>query len=179
MGWLLLVAVIVVYIILGILYESFVHPLTILSGLPSAALGALLTLYLTGVPLTIYAFVGMIMLVGIVKKNAIMMIDFALARQRGRDAVAAAEAIYDPAHHDDNNGGADGHSAHRAWIGHGRGLAPPARAMRRWWTVVFPTVDALHHAGSLYISGQSTEEVRYVPPNSRGRWGVSRVVMTW
>jgi len=97
MGWLLLVAVIVVYIILGILYESFVHPLTILSGLPSAALGALLTLYLTGVPLTIYAFVGMIMLVGIVKKNAIMMIDFALARQRGRDAVAAAEAIYEAA----------------------------------------------------------------------------------
>src|SRR5665213_818944 len=86
-----------VYIILGILYESFIHPLTILSGLPSAALGALLTLYLTGVPLTLYAFVGMIMLVGIVKKNAIMMIDFALQRQRGRDAVAAADAIYEAA----------------------------------------------------------------------------------
>ncbi len=97
MGWLLLVAVIVVYIVLGILYESFIHPLTILSGLPSAALGALLTLYLTGVPLTLYAFVGMIMLVGIVKKNAIMMIDFALQRQRGRDAVAAADAIYEAA----------------------------------------------------------------------------------
>ena len=97
MGWLLLVAVIVVYIVLGILYESFIHPLTILSGLPSAALGALLTLYLTGVPLTLYAFVGMIMLVGIVKKNAIMMIDFALQRQRGRDAVVAADAIYEAA----------------------------------------------------------------------------------
>jgi HAE1 family hydrophobic/amphiphilic exporter-1 len=97
MGWLLLVAVIVVYIILGILYESFIHPLTILSGLPSAALGALLTLYLTGVPLSLYAFVGMIMLVGIVKKNAIMMIDFALQRQRGHDAVAAADAIYEAA----------------------------------------------------------------------------------
>ena len=97
MGWLLLVAVIVVYIILGILYESFIHPLTILSGLPSAALGALLTLYLTGVPLTLYAFVGMIMLVGIVKKNAIMMIDFALQRQRGRDAVPATDAIYEAA----------------------------------------------------------------------------------
>jgi HAE1 family hydrophobic/amphiphilic exporter-1 len=97
MGWLLLMAVIVVYIILGILYESFVHPLTILSGLPSAALGALLTLYLTGIPLTLYAFVGMIMLVGIVKKNAIMMIDFALARQRGREAVGAMEAIYEAA----------------------------------------------------------------------------------
>ena len=97
MGWLLLVAVIVVYIVLGILYESFIHPLTILSGLPSAALGALLILFLTGVPLSLYAFVGMIMLVGIVKKNAIMMIDFALQRQRGADAVPAADAIYEAA----------------------------------------------------------------------------------
>jgi HAE1 family hydrophobic/amphiphilic exporter-1 len=80
-----------VYIVLGILYESFVHPLTILSGLPSAATGALLTLYLFGIPLTLYAFVGMIMLVGIVKKNAIMMIDFALSREReyGIDAHKA------------------------------------------------------------------------------------------
>jgi HAE1 family hydrophobic/amphiphilic exporter-1 len=97
MGWLLLVAIIVVYIILGILYESFIHPLTILSGLPSAALGALLTLYIFSIPVTIYAFVGMIMLVGIVKKNAIMMIDFALARQRSQQAVQAAEAIYEAA----------------------------------------------------------------------------------
>ena len=78
MGMLLLIAMIVVYIILGILYESFIHPLTILSGLPSAAVGALLTLFIFGMPLTLYAFVGMIMLIGIVKKNAIMMIDFAL-----------------------------------------------------------------------------------------------------
>jgi multidrug efflux pump subunit AcrB len=97
MGWLLFIATIVVYIILGILYESFIHPLTILSGLPSAALGALLTLYLTGIPLTIYAFVGMIMLIGIVKKNAIMMIDFALQRQRCNFRIAAAQAIYEAA----------------------------------------------------------------------------------
>jgi len=97
MGMLLLVATMVVYIILGILYESFVHPLTILSGLPSAALGALLTLYVAGVPLTIYAFVGMIMLVGIVKKNAIMMIDFALQRQRRGALIPAAEAIREAA----------------------------------------------------------------------------------
>jgi HAE1 family hydrophobic/amphiphilic exporter-1 len=89
--------VIVVYIILGILYESFIHPLTILSGLPSAALGALLMLYFTHIPLTLYAFVGMIMLVGIVKKNAIMMIDFALQKQRGRDAIRAMDAIYEAA----------------------------------------------------------------------------------
>jgi HAE1 family hydrophobic/amphiphilic exporter-1 len=91
-GVLLLVAVLVVYIVLGILYESFIHPLTILSGLPSAGLGALLTLMLFQVPLSLYAFVGIIMLIGIVKKNAIMMIDFALARQR-QDGMAPAEAI--------------------------------------------------------------------------------------
>jgi HAE1 family hydrophobic/amphiphilic exporter-1 len=82
LGILLLIAILVVYIVLGILYESFVHPLTILSGLPSAALGALLTLLIFRVDLSLYAFVGVIMLIGIVKKNAIMMIDFALERQR-------------------------------------------------------------------------------------------------
>jgi HAE1 family hydrophobic/amphiphilic exporter-1 len=94
---LLLIACLTVYIVLGILYESFIHPLTILSGLPSAAAGALLTLYLAGLPLTIYAFVGMIMLVGIVKKNAIMMIDFALHKQRSEAGVTAAEAIMEAA----------------------------------------------------------------------------------
>ncbi len=93
LGILLLIAIVVVYIVLGILYESFIHPLTILSGLPSAALGALLTLMIFKVDLNLYAFVGIIMLVGIVKKNAIMMIDFALERQR-KDGMAAAEAIF-------------------------------------------------------------------------------------
>ena len=82
MGMLLFLAVVIVYLVLGILYESFIHPLTILSGLPAAAFGALLALMSFGLPLTLYAFVGIIMLVGIVKKNAIMMIDFALQRQR-------------------------------------------------------------------------------------------------
>jgi hydrophobe/amphiphile efflux-1 (HAE1) family protein len=82
MGFLLVAGILVVYIMLGILYESFIHPLTILSGLPSAAAGALATLWLFDMSLTLYAYVGMIMLVGIVKKNAIMMIDFALVRQR-------------------------------------------------------------------------------------------------
>jgi hydrophobic/amphiphilic exporter-1 (mainly G- bacteria), HAE1 family len=90
---LLILSIVVIYIILGILYESFIHPLTILSGLPSAAFGALLTLMLFRVELSIYAFVGIIMLVGIVKKNAIMMIDFALEAQR-RDGQSATEAIY-------------------------------------------------------------------------------------
>ncbi|HEU5336983.1 MAG TPA: efflux RND transporter permease subunit [Terriglobales bacterium] len=93
LGVLLLAAILVIYIVLGILYESFIHPITILSGLPSAGFGALLTLMLFHMDLNVYAFVGVIMLVGIVKKNAIMMIDFALEAQRteGKDAE---EAIY-------------------------------------------------------------------------------------
>jgi multidrug efflux pump subunit AcrB len=97
MGLLLTIAIITVYIILGILYESFVHPLTILSGLPSAAVGALITLWVFGVPLSLYAFVGMIMLIGIVKKNAIMMIDFALHRERGAEQASPHDAIYEAA----------------------------------------------------------------------------------
>jgi HAE1 family hydrophobic/amphiphilic exporter-1 len=79
---LLLLAVLVIYIVLGILYESFAHPLTILSGLPSAAFGALVTLLIFRMELNVYGFVGLLMLLGIVKKNAIMMIDFALDAQR-------------------------------------------------------------------------------------------------
>jgi HAE1 family hydrophobic/amphiphilic exporter-1 len=93
LGWLLLLAILVIYIVLGILYESFIHPITILSGLPAAGLGALLTLTIFKQDLSLYAFVGVIMLVGIVKKNAIMMIDFALDAQR-REGKAPAEAIY-------------------------------------------------------------------------------------
>ncbi|HEY7435873.1 MAG TPA: efflux RND transporter permease subunit, partial [Methylomirabilota bacterium] len=92
LGLLLLAAVLVIYLILGILYESFIHPLTILSGLPSAGVGALLTLMLFHQELNLYGFVGIIMLVGIVKKNAIMMIDFAIdAQRKGRPA---ADAIF-------------------------------------------------------------------------------------
>jgi HAE1 family hydrophobic/amphiphilic exporter-1 len=95
--WLLLaLAVFVVYLVLGILYESFIHPLTILSGLPSAGLGALIALYYFSMDLSIYAFVGLIMLIGIVKKNAIMMIDFALEGQRNK-GKEPAQAIYEGA----------------------------------------------------------------------------------
>ena len=93
LGILLLMAILVIYLVLGVLYESFIHPITILSGLPSAGFGALLTLILFKVELNIFGFVGIIMLVGIVKKNAIMMIDFALAAQRG-EGKSPAEAIY-------------------------------------------------------------------------------------
>ena len=90
---LLLLTIVVIYIILGVLYESYIHPLTILSGLPAAGLGALLTLLIFGKDLNLYSFVGIIMLVGIVKKNAIMMIDFALEMQR-KENKTPLEAIY-------------------------------------------------------------------------------------
>ena len=95
---LLIVAVFVIYMVLGILYESFIHPLTILSALPFAGFGALLTLLMFRVDLTVYAFVGVIMLVGLVKKNGIMMIDFAIETQRNtgksaRDAIVEACSI--------------------------------------------------------------------------------------
>jgi HAE1 family hydrophobic/amphiphilic exporter-1 len=90
---LLVIAVMVVYIVLGILYESYIHPLTILSGLPSAGFGALVTLIIFRMDLNIYAFVGMIMLIGIVEKNAIMQIDFALEAERG--GKRPQEAIYE------------------------------------------------------------------------------------
>jgi len=89
---LLVIAVFVVYIVLGILYESYIHPFTILSGLPSAAFGALVTLMVFHMDLNIYAFVGMIMLIGIVEKNAIMQIDFALEAER--EGNTPEQAIY-------------------------------------------------------------------------------------
>jgi HAE1 family hydrophobic/amphiphilic exporter-1 len=93
LGVILLMAIFVIYVVLGILYESFIHPLTILSGLPSAGLGALLTLLIFRVDLNLYAFVGVIMLVGLVKKNGIMMIDFAIEAQRA--GKNARDAIYE------------------------------------------------------------------------------------
>ena len=94
LGLLLFVAIGVVYIVLGALYESYIHPITILSGLPSAGLGALITLYLFGNELNIYSFVGLVMLIGIVKKNAIMQIDFALDAERQR-GLSPTEAIHE------------------------------------------------------------------------------------
>jgi HAE1 family hydrophobic/amphiphilic exporter-1 len=94
MGVLLALAIFVIYLVLGILYESFIHPLTILSGLPTAAFGALLTLWLFQIDLNMYAFVGMIMLVGIVKKNAIIMIDFAIEARR-TEGKSPDDAIFE------------------------------------------------------------------------------------
>jgi HAE1 family hydrophobic/amphiphilic exporter-1 len=94
-GLLLFAAVLVIYIILGVLYESFIHPLTILSGLPSAGIGALLTLKLAGMDLSVIAMIGIVMLIGIVKKNAIMMVDFAVERRK--EGASAEDAIVEAA----------------------------------------------------------------------------------
>jgi hydrophobic/amphiphilic exporter-1 (mainly G- bacteria), HAE1 family len=93
LGLLLLIAILVIYLILGILYEDFLHPITILSGLPSAGFGALLTLLFFNVELNVYSFIGVILLVGIVKKNGIMMVDFAIEAQQ-REHLQPAAAIY-------------------------------------------------------------------------------------
>jgi multidrug efflux pump len=92
-SWLILAALITVYIVLGVLYESYVHPITILSSLPSAGLGALLALQFMNVDLSVIALIGIILLIGIVQKNAIMMIDFALDAQR-KEGKQPIEAIY-------------------------------------------------------------------------------------
>jgi len=94
--WLILAAVVTMYIVLGVLYESYIHPITILSTLPSAGVGALLALLMAGQDLNLIAIIGIILLIGIVKKNAIMMIDFALEAERGQ-GMQAHEAIYQAA----------------------------------------------------------------------------------
>ena len=109
--WLILAALLTVYIVLGILYESYVHPITILSTLPSAGVGALLALTLFGTEFSIIALIGVILLIGIVKKNAIMMIDFALEAERDRNKDSQASdfrglPVALPADHDDDDGGA-------------------------------------------------------------------------
>ena len=113
LGLLLVIAVMVIYLVLGILYESFIHPITILSGLPSAAVGALLTLLVFGEDLNLYSFLGVILLIGIVKKNAIMIVDFALDAERTR-GIRPEEAIYQGClqrfrpYYDDDDGGSVG-----------------------------------------------------------------------
>ena len=91
--WLILAAIIVIYLVLGMLYESYIHPVTILSTLPSAGVGALLALSLTGYDLSIIALIGIVLLMGIVKKNAIMMIDFAISAEREEGLTARAAIV--------------------------------------------------------------------------------------
>ncbi len=155
--FLIAAALTTVYIVLGILYESYVHPITILSTLPSAGVGALLALLMWHTDLSIIAMIGIILLIGIVKKNAIMMIDFAMAAERA-EGMSPRDAIYQglpaalPANSDDHHVGIVGRHAARARTGRRRRAAPAAgnhdhrRADRQ------PAPDALYYAGGLLIA---------------------------
>ncbi len=156
LGILLLMAILVVYILLGILYESFIHPLTILSGLPSAGVGALVTLILFHKDLNIYAFVGIIMLIGIVKKNAIMMIDFALdaERKQGKSCRSNLPRLSYPVSpdHDDYDGGHDGRLADCSRVWSWRSCAPTLGTRGGGRSGVLAGYYSLHYAGYLYLS---------------------------
>ena len=159
LGLLLLMAILVIYLVLGILYESFIHPLTILSALPLAGLGALVTLMLFGVDLNIYAFVGVIMLVGLVKKNGIIMIDFALEAQRDRRQDARRGHLRGlrgplPAHHDDHHGGPLRHAAHRPGPRRRRRGAPAPGPGRGRRSARLPVADPVRHPGDLHLHGR-------------------------
>ena len=155
-GVLILAAVFAAFVILGILYESFIHPITIISGLPSAGIGAILTLMLFNMELSVIAMIGIVMLVGIVKKNAIMMVDFALERRRvglerrarhSRGRVAAV-----PPDHDDHVRRDLRHAADRHRRRSGGGVAPAARHRRCRRPLLVASADAVHHAGDLHLS---------------------------
>ncbi len=158
LGILLLMAILVIYIVLGILYESFIHPLTILSGLPSAGVGALLMLLLFRADLDIYGFVGIIMLIGLVKKNAIMMIDFALEAER-KEGKSPAEAIYQGClirfrpimMTTMSRPFGDAADCHRFWSGSG---SPPSSGPGRGGRpALFPVHHPLYHPGHLHLPG--------------------------
>ncbi len=152
---LILAALIVVYVILGVLYESFVHPVTILSTLPSAGVGALLALYVGGFDLSVIGIVGIILLIGIVKKNGIMLVDFAInARTRGRDRGGrdprgGAAAL--PADPDDHAGGAARRRRADALARRRLGAAPAARIRDGRRACAQSGADAVHDAGGLSL----------------------------
>ena len=149
-------ALITVYLVLGILYESYIHPLTILSALPSAGVGALLALILFHNDFSVIALIGIVLLIGIVKKNAIMMIDFALAAERkrgheaGRRHLSGVPAALPP-DHDDHHGGAAGRGSAGARFRQRLGTAPALGNHDYRRTADQPTVDALHDAGDLHL----------------------------
>ena len=170
-------SILVIYLILGILYESFIHPITILSGLPSAGVGALLALMIFGMDLNIYAFVGVIMLVGIVKKNAIMMIDFALEAQR-TEGKSPLEAIYSGALVRFRPIMMTTMAALMGSLPIALGLGAGAESRRPLGVAVvgglsgLPAPDPLHHSGFLPLHGILPEEdghaVEAAAPRERG-----------
>jgi hypothetical protein len=175
LGLLLVMAILVIYLVLGILYESFIHPLTILSGLPSAGFGALITLMLFHLELNLYGFVGVIMLVGIVKKKCHYddrCGPGAAARQprpgAGGNLSGSLAAL--PSHHDDHHGGAHGHAADRARFWRGRGITPPAGTGRGRRAGIFPAADSVHYSRLLHLHG-FVPELASLAPEAQGASG--------
>jgi multidrug efflux pump len=165
---LILAALITVYIVLGILYESYIHPLTILSTLPSAGVGALLALMLFRMEFSIIALIGIILLIGIVKKNAIMMIDFALGGRTQRGQVAGTGYLRSrtPAFspdHDDDHGGALRGLAPGDGFGGRIGVAATTWNCHRRWIGCEPVADSLHDPGCVSGSGSSGRSVSAQP----------------
>ena len=153
---LMVLAVFVMYVILAILYESYLHPITVLSSLPVALVGGLLTLWVFDAEASLYAFIGMFMLMGIVKKNGIMIVDFAQQRVRAgpgrRRGHSRCEHGPLPPDHDDHAGGADGRAADRPGLRRRRRFASAAGAGHRRRTDRVPVHHALRHAGHLSLS---------------------------
>ena len=153
---LILAALVTVYIVLGVLYESFIHPITILSTLPSAGVGALLALMLFHQDLSVVAIIGIILLIGIVKKNGIMMVDFALEGER-KHGKNATDAIYDACLLRFRPIMMTTMAALLAGIplalgtGHRLGAAPAAGHLHGRRTAAQPGADAVHHAGDLHL----------------------------
>ena len=152
--FLLLAALVTVYLVLGVLYESYIHPVTILSTLPSAGIGALLALMLAGSDLDVIGIIGIVLLIGIVKKNGIMIVDFALEAER-KHGKSPEEAIFQASiaalspDHDDH---ARRHARRIAAPGrhrHGLGTEPAAGAGDHRRSAREPDVDAVHHPGDL------------------------------
>ena len=155
---LILAALVTVYIVLGILYESYIHPITILSTLPSAGVGALLALLISKNELNVIGLIGIILLIGLVKKNAIMMIDFALDTER-KNNKSSADSIYEacllafPADHDDDDGGV------ARWIAAGVrnwnrfGTQASAGNHDCWWSDCEPVADLVYHSCGLSLYG--------------------------
>ena len=155
---LILAALIAVYIVLGILYESYIHPITILSTLPSAGVGAMLALLMFRTDLSVIALIGIILLIGIVKKNAIMMIDFALEAER-KEGKPPEDAIYEACLLRfrpimmTTMAALLGGPAPRPGPGHGLRAAPAARHRHRRRPDAQPVADAVHDAGRLPVPG--------------------------
>jgi len=154
---LIIASLLVIYILLGVLYESYIHPITILAGLPSAAIGALLSLWMFGMELTIIATIGILMLIGIVKKNAILMIDFALDAQRNQKNESYrgnSFGMYSAfqTDHDDYLDSYRRRPTHCPWLRCWCRVTATSRGKRRWWINPLSICYSVYYTGHLSLS---------------------------